>query len=187
MTYAGAFYRIAGAQGLTMPQRNTNKNQEHLKRRKGSRAQIDRMLAERQQMLVLMCEVLGLKPYSPDKPVRETLAEFNAVLVDYIAAGHFGLYQRIVEGTERRQAVVTTASQCYPRIAASTDAAIEFNDKYSGEWNFHFMDTLAEDLSKLGERLATRIELEDQIIAAMIGDQVLKGPTRGGKAGLRNP
>lgn len=147
---------------------------EALRRRKGSRQLIDKLLAERQRVLVLMCEVLGLKPFTADKPVKDLLGEFNSVLVDYIAAGHFGLYHRIIEGTERRQAVVATASKAYPRIAASTDAAVDFNDKYGGEWNFHFMDTLADDLSRLGEKLATRIELEDRIIAAMLGEHVLR-------------
>lgn len=142
------------------------------RRRQGSRDLIEKLLAERQRVLVLMCEVIGLKPYSGDKPVKDVLGEFNSVLVDYIAAGHFGLYQRIVEGTERRQAVVATASKVYPRIAQTTDAAMDFNDKYGGEWNFHFMDSLADDMSKLGERLATRIEMEDEIIAAMLGDAI---------------
>ncbi|MGQ0659105.1 MAG: Rsd/AlgQ family anti-sigma factor [Chromatiales bacterium] len=146
------------------------KNGTSPRRRKGSRRLVDKMLTERQHMLVLMCEVLGLKPFTGDKPVRELLAEFNSVLVDYIAAGHFGLYQRIVEGTERRRAVIIKASKVYPKIAESTDAAVDFNDKYGGEWNFHLLDTLAGDLSALGEKLATRIELEDQVIAAMLGE-----------------
>jgi regulator of sigma D len=144
--------------------------QENPRRRQESKQVIDRLLAERQRVLVLMCEVLGLKPFTADKPVKDLLGEFNSVLVDYIAAGHFGLYQRIVEGTERRQAVVATASKAYQRIAASTDAAVDFSDKYSGEWNFHFLDSLADDLSQLGEKLATRIEMEDRIINAMLGD-----------------
>ncbi len=147
-----------------------HKNGNLLRRRKGSRQLVDRMLAERQQVLVLMCEVLGLKPFSADKPVRDLVSEFNSVLVDYIAAGHFGLYQRIVEGTERRNAVLVKASKVYARIAQSTDAAVDFNDRYGGTWNFHLLDTLAGDLSALGEKLATRIDLEDQIIVAMLGE-----------------
>ena len=145
-------------------------NATNPRRRKASRELIDKLLAERQRMLVLMCQVLGLKPFTGDKPVKDLLGEFNSVLVDYIAAGHFGLYQRIVEGTERRQAVVITASKLYPRIAGTTDAAIDFSDKYSGEWNFHFLDTLADDLSNLGEKLALRIDMEDRIISAMLGE-----------------
>ena len=147
------------------------------RRRKGSRELIDKLLAERQRMLVLMCEVLGLKPFNAEKPVKDLLGEFNSVMVDYIAAGHFGLYQRIVEGTERRQAVVATASKAYSRIADTTDAAVDFSDKYGGEWNFHFMDSLADDLSKLGEQLAARIEMEDRIIRAMLGEDVAGSPS----------
>ena len=142
------------------------------RRRKGSRELIDKMLAERQQMLVLMCEVLGLKPYTADKPVRQLVQEFTAVLVDYIASGHFGLYRHIMDGTERRQAVMNIANEVYDRIAESTDVAVDFNDKYTGEWSFHLLDTLAADLSRLGEHLAARIDLEDRIITAMIGEPV---------------
>jgi regulator of sigma D len=144
------------------------------RRRKGSRKLIDDMLTERQRVLVLMCEVMGLKPFTADKPVKDMLGEFTTVLVDYIAAGHFSLYQRIIEGTERRRAVLDTASKAYSRIATSTDAAVEFNDKYGGEWNFHLMDTLADDLSTLGETLATRIELEDRIITAMLDNHTVQ-------------
>lgn len=156
-------------------------NATNPRRRKASRELIDKLLAERQRMLVLMCQVLGLKPFTGDKPVKDLLGEFNSVLVDYIAAGHFGLYQRIVEGTERRQAVVVTASKLYPRIAGTTDAAIDFSDKYSGEWNFHFMDTLADDLSTLGEKLAARIDMEDRIISAMLGEAMETAPSTSSK------
>jgi len=156
-----------------------------VRRRKGSRQLVDNMLAERQHVLVLMCEVLGLKPFSADKPVKDLLSEFNSVLVDYIAAGHFGLYQRIVEGTERRKAVLLKASKVYSQIAESTDAAVDFNDRYGGTWNFHLLDTLAGDLSALGEKLATRIELEDQIISAILGEDAAQAKTPPPRAYIR--
>ena len=151
-----------------MPHKKTH---ESPRRRKVSRQMIDKMLAERQRMLVLMCEVMNLKPYTADKPVKDSLEEFTSVLVDYIASGHFSLYQRIIDGTERRQAVLQRASDFYPAISESTDMAMEFNDKYGVEWNFHLLDHLAGDLSTLGEKLANRIDLEDQIIAAMLGEK----------------
>jgi len=143
-------------------------------RRQGSRRHIDRLLTQRQRVLVSMCEVLELKPFTVDKPVHEALQDFTQVLVDYVAAGHFNLYHRIVTGRERRQAVAQTARQVYERIAKTTDAAMDFNDRYGGEWNFHLLDKLAADLSLLGEQLAARVELEDQIIIAMLGEQVLR-------------
>jgi regulator of sigma D len=150
-----------------MPQ----KTHKSPRRRKGSRQLIDKMLAERQRMLVLMCEVMDLKPFTADKPVKDSLQEFASILVDYIASGHFSLYQRITDGTERRQDVLRAASIAYPTISESTDMAMEFNDKYGGEWNFHLLDHLGGDISQLGERLANRIDLEDRIIAAMLGEK----------------
>ncbi len=141
-------------------------------RRQGSRRHIDRLLEQRRKVLVSMCEVLELKPFTVDKPVHEALRDFTQMLVDYVAAGHFNLYHRIVAGRERRQAVALAAREVYDRIATTTDAAMDFNDRYGGEWNFHLLDSLAGDLSALGEQLATRAELEDRIITAMLGAQV---------------
>jgi regulator of sigma D len=76
-----------------------------------SRKLIEDMLKERQQMLVLLWELTKLDFATVDSAVLETLEDFQEILVDYIAAGHFGLYQRIVEGNERRQAVLETAQR----------------------------------------------------------------------------
>ena len=75
-------------------------------RRSGTRALIDKMLSERQHMLVLFERLAGVAPYADEMPDNELLQEFSQILVDYIASGHFGLYERIVEGTERRRGVV---------------------------------------------------------------------------------
>ena len=81
-------------------------------------------------MLVLLWELSKLDFQTVDRAVLETLEDFQEILVDYIAAGHFGLYQRIVEGNERRKAVLDTAQTIYPQIAQSTDVAVEFTERY---------------------------------------------------------
>ncbi|MDV3241666.1 MAG: sigma D regulator [Methylocaldum sp.] len=90
------------------------------------------------------------------------------MLIDYISLGHFGIYQRIIDGTERRRKVLELAENIYPRIAETTDAAVEFNDKYETLIGDGLKTHLEDDLSKLGEELAMRIELEDQLISSMI-------------------
>ena len=40
-----------------------------------------------------------------DNAIKDVLNDFLEILVDYIASGHFGLYRRIAEGTERRSPV----------------------------------------------------------------------------------
>lgn len=136
-----------------------------------SRKLIEDMLAERQQMLVLLWELSKLDTTTTDTAMREALDEFHEILVDYIAAGHFGLYQRISEGNERRKPVLDTAREIYPRIAKTTDIAVEFSEKYDGADAKAIRTSLTTDLSTLAEEITTRIELEDQLILAMLGEQ----------------
>ena len=105
----------------------TSKRETELERRSGTKQVIDKMIAERQEMLVLYERVAGIEPYAPDPPNADLLQEFSQVLVDYIAAGHFSLYERIADGKERRHKVIQLAGDLYPEIAETTQAAISFN------------------------------------------------------------
>ena len=137
-------------------------------RRNRTQAMITELLQERQQVWSLYCSVAGLEPFTPDKPVKSLLQDFCQVLVDYISLGHFGIYQRITNGKERRTKVIQIAEKIYPAIAEATDSAIEFNDKYEKLNGDDVLKNLSNDLSSLGEDLANRIELEDQLIETMV-------------------
>jgi regulator of sigma D len=128
---------------------------------------VDKLLVERGQMLILFCRTAGLEPYRSSGPVQAVLQQFCQVLVDYIAAGHFALYGRILDGSERRQELLRLAEKLYPRISETTDVAVDFNDKYDCGDDCDIPESLADDLSRLGEQLALRIELEDQLIGAL--------------------
>ena len=152
-----------------MEQCMSSEVQEQRDRRSGTRSLIDKMLSERQRMLVLYERLAGVEPYADEMPNDALLEEFSQILVDYIASGHFGLYERISEGKERRRGIVDLAEELYPRIANTTRVAVEFNDvceKSNGE---RISGNLSSMLSKLGEELAVRIELEDQLISEMLG------------------
>jgi regulator of sigma D len=154
----------------TEHQRETTPQQNRAKeRRAGSQELVQKLVAERTEMLSLYCQLAGLEPYGNGKNSRakhsqELLQKFCQVLVDYIAAGHFSLYERVVNGTERRQQISALAEKLYPRIAKSTEVALDFNDKYDCSDNGEISASLSDDLSRLGEELAARIELEDKLI-----------------------
>ena len=74
------------------------------------------------------------------------------------------LYERIISGTERRKEVADVASDLYPRIAETTEAALAFNDQYDTDARFELSGAFHEALSVLGEQLALRIELEDKLL-----------------------
>ena len=73
-----------------MEQFMSSEAQEQRDRRSGTRTLIDKMLIERQRMLVLFERVAGVEPYADETPTDELLKEFSEILVDYIASGHFG-------------------------------------------------------------------------------------------------
>ena len=145
---------------------------EHLEvsqeRRVQSNELIEHMLNERKQLLSLMLQVSeeGLDATSQNSVID--LEEFVQVLVDYIAAAHFGLYERIAEGKERRKAVSALAIKIYPRIEQTTEIALAFDEKYNPGNKERELHRFQEDLSMLGEELATRIELEDQLISLIL-------------------
>jgi regulator of sigma D len=129
---------------------------------------INELLKGRQQVWSSYCAVAGLESFPRDKPVEAMLDEFCQLLVDYISLGHFGIYQRITDGTERRRKIIQAAEDVYPRIAETTDTVIEFNDKYEKWSGDEMLAGLNDDLSRLGEVLAARIEFEDKLIEAIV-------------------
>ena len=142
---------------------------DRMHNRPKTRELIEAMLREREPMLVKLWKLSGRESEKPEPVSGDELTEFMAVLMDYIAAGHFGLYQRIADGSERREPVVELAKQLYPRIAQTTEAAVDFNDKYEGMESDFLGDSLPDDLVSLAEGLSERIDLEDQLIEAMLG------------------
>jgi len=136
-------------------------------RRNATRQQIEHLLEERTQLLALLIKVSNLDENGLDTQDEELLEEFCQVLTDYVAAGHFGLYQRIAEGKERRQEIASIAGSFYPQIEQSTQQALEFSEKYSSG-NTDNYTKLSNDLSRVGEALAARIELEDQLITKIL-------------------
>lgn len=149
------------------PNDGSSRSQE---RRRGTREHVDKLLAERTEMFALYLRLAGINPFKNGRhreSAQKLLQEFCQVLVDYIAAGHFGLYERVINGTERRQSVADLAAELYPRIADTTQSALDFNDKYDCGDDGEIPLSFSTDLSRLGEELAARIDLEDKLIASL--------------------
>ena len=145
-------------------------NQPRDERRTRSRNIVEQLEAERAEVLVNFCRVAGIEPYENSNQQADLavlLRDFCQIMVDYLAAGHFGLYQRIMDGHERRQDIRQLAEELYPQIAKTTQFALDFNDKYEHETEDAFNDEFSEDLSRLGQALATRIEIEDRLFRAI--------------------
>jgi regulator of sigma D len=126
---------------------------------------IQSLLSERQEVIVAMCDLADLKSKDVGfEAVLETLKSFNQALVDYTALGHFEIYERIIDGKERREKVKRIANRVYPSISSTTEYFVDFNDKYDGADGRDSLVDLYKDLSSIGEAMAVRIESEDQLL-----------------------
>ena len=135
----------------------------------GSNELIDQWLHARKELLVAYCTLVGLKPNKEKHaPLdEEALKNFCHQLVDYLSAGHFHLYDKIIqdiEGSESPRMLVT--SQIYPALQQNTETVMTFHDRYTetaiGDdhiFEFH------QALSDVGVALDARFQLEDQLIA----------------------
>ncbi len=144
-----------------------------LDRRKGIGNTVAKLVSERQNVFVTYCELTGVSNIDPESNERHTvhtemLTGFLNQMMDYLGTGHFELYQRIIDGHERRRLVLEAAQKFYPTIAETTDYLVEFNDKYDG-FNGEEDDlaALEGDLSKVGKALSLRSDLEDKVLAAL--------------------
>ena len=129
---------------------------------------IRELLEERKQVWTLYCTVAGIEEHPTNKSFEELIQSFCQLAVDYISLGHFGVYAKILDGSERRKSIVEAAARIYPEMSKATEAVLDFNDKYQKITPAKIVNDLAGDLSVLGEHLANRIELEDELLGEML-------------------
>ncbi|RCU43788.1 MULTISPECIES: sigma D regulator [Corallincola] len=147
----------------------------------GSHDAIDNWLNERQDVLVSYCKLAGLPPYTADKqtlPEVDNIKQFCQLLVDYISAGHFEVYDRIVSQCEINGGKhKLLAEEQQARLTETTQAALEFNDLYAESTESDDLDGFDQNMAALGNALEVRFELEDQLIATLFESASNKAET----------
>jgi regulator of sigma D len=131
---------------------------------------LQRWLQERQSLILLLCAVDGLKTYTPKStPLKIKLNAFCQILVDYVSAGHFEVYQRLLEEAALHGIDATIHLDNYlPIIHESTDLAIQFNDKFDAIEDLEAsQQELCDDMSVLAEYMEERFEAEDAMIEVL--------------------
>ncbi|WP_218311218.1 sigma D regulator [Alteromonas antoniana] len=131
---------------------------------------IDNWLHARQMLLIKYCELAGLSgghdqaPQSHALPDASAIDAFCEAMMDYLSAGHFEVYDMLVNDDAEGQAL---KQKLYPEIAVTTDSALTFNDAYTDAVSAEQASQFDTDLASLGETLEVRFELEDQLIGHM--------------------
>jgi regulator of sigma D len=128
---------------------------------------LERLLEERQTLIVQYCKLSGTQTYTPGEEKTLTgIRHFCQVLVDYVSAGHFEVYAKLIDEAEAfKDGSAEIAKTLLPKINISTSAAVEFNDLYESA-DGPFVN-LSRRLSKLGELLESRFQHEDELIGKL--------------------
>ncbi len=129
---------------------------------------VETLQEERSAVWSLYCEIAKMKPFASTNSIRPVLSEFSQLLIDYVSLGHFGIYEHLLAEKQPQDLALSVAEQIYPAFSNTTASAVSFSDAYDdGKRNFK-TDNLAKDLSKLGEQLAKRMELEDHLCSMLL-------------------
>ncbi|MFT5420364.1 MAG: regulator of sigma D [Candidatus Endobugula sp.] len=128
---------------------------------------IDRWLHERQQLLVSYCALSNIKAFDEDNAEhRDNLKKLCQILVDYVSAGHFEIYDQLIkEGKDfGDKPALRQAAELYQTIDKTTETLLDFNDKYQETDD---LGELSCDLSIMGQGLEPRFSAEDQMIEVL--------------------
>ncbi len=135
---------------------------------------VDRLIEHREQVLVSYCLLAGVSDVADAEKVSvqpHLLRPFTQLMIDYLAMGHFEIYQRIQEGKERREAIRAAAIKVGADLFATTEFLVAFNDKYDAfDEDAEDLEVLAVEIPKVGQALVLRSQLEDRILTAIRHD-----------------
>ena len=137
---------------------------ESVKSRWGGKSQVvDRWLMDRQALLVSFCELAGINKQSESLPDADEIANFCSALLDYLSAGHFEVFDILVEDDDDEG--LDLKDKLYPKLTKTTDGALAFNDTFAQAVTPEQAAGFDAALAQLGETLEERFALEDELIA----------------------
>jgi len=88
---------------------------------------INNWLLERHKLLIAYCELAGITPNEQDEaalPHDLHIKHFCQILMDYISAGHFEIFEKIISDTQYSTCNTANAlHNIYSKILVSTDLA----------------------------------------------------------------
>jgi regulator of sigma D len=121
-------------------------------------------LQERTQLIQSWHKVLEISLSNSN--VEKEVQKLCEILMDYISAGHFEIYEKLLEESKAfNDGFLSIAEPLYELIGHSTEQAICFNEKYeTGKRCRLKRKQLPFELSKLGEALEERFKAEDQLV-----------------------
>ena len=155
-----------------------NGHQDHHQR---VEALVGRWLEERQALISAWSALQGAAPDGGDLP--DCLEAFCEILMDYVSAGHFEVYDELIAEAERLDSLDASGSQALlERLRDTTDAAIRFNDLCDNPRDPLALVLLPRELPILALELESRFQTEDRLLAMLHDRAGVAAPDIGSNA-----
>lgn len=112
-------------------------------------------LQQRQQILITLNDLAGVLPQRINQN-QLSLTTFFQLLIDYVCAGHLQIFNLLLQQNHFN---LLNTKEILQKINLTTNYIIKYNYKFN-----RFKNISANDIIKLLEQFANRIELEDLLL-----------------------
>ena len=133
---------------------------------------IERWLEERRELLAKYCDLTEIIDVDENAIAHaEQLEVFCELMVDYVSVGHFEIFDQLHKEGQlfEDSSGLDKESNLLEKIQSTTEYVLDFNDRYLSS---NDLDALIIDLASLGETLAQRFALEDNLIDVLHSSHV---------------
>lgn len=144
---------------------------EQSKKQLGGNNQVmDQWLEQRQELIKTYCDLVNFSLQHTDTQFSsDEVKPFCEILIDYLSAGHFKIYNMVMDDWDKIGYVPTNEMDLtYISLKKTTDIMLEFNDRYADATEAIEGRVFAFDVSELGKTLDDRFEIEDHLIEMII-------------------
>ena len=118
---------------------------------------------QREKLLVSYCNMLAIG-MDDIEHLTDRLVDFNQRLTDYSALGQFALADVVGQRTRTSSAADSEATRQLAELEKLTDQYLSFVDRYQTPGKPRDLQELCADFEQLGESLADRFEIEDNLL-----------------------
>lgn len=122
-------------------------------------------LSQRQELIIQFNSLCHFRPFAQHADpgsLDNHILTFCQVLIDYVSMGQFEMFALIVKKVESIQGCQLPPNELLESLKQTSLIALEFSDKYASHPD---LNTLDEDLNYLGEQIASRFDLEDDLVS----------------------
>ena len=133
---------------------------------------IERWLEERRELLAKYCDLTEIIDVDENAIAHaEQLEVFCELMVDYVSVGHFEIFDQLHKEGQlfEDSSGLDKEPNLLEKIQSTTEYVLDFNDRYLSS---NDLDALIIDLASLGETLAQRFALEDNLIDVLHSSHV---------------